>query len=370
MTVMLQARDTTATYGIIHQVGFDLRPSRIMPTHSFYRGENPLGKSLDYGGSVHIRYSFSLPDEHLHPLTSQGLGFSVNTFGIHDYLGTPVCIYLFQHVPVLWLNDRWSLDYEWNFGISLGWKHKTSAVDSPNALIGSYANAYIGIAGLASYRVNKKWRLSIGPEYTHFSNGDTSFPNGGANTVNLRVGLTRNFGAEDHDYRHKVELRNAGNIVYDLVLYGAWRADRTLIDNHLVVFNDKFPLGGFNFNPLYRFNDIVSAGASLDFVYDSSANLIVNNSEVPTYSFPSPWKQFACGISARGELSMPVFSVNIGLGYNVLHLGNDLKGFYGLFALKAFLSEKAFLHIGYRLSNVLYGHNLMLGFGWRFGNVN
>ncbi len=370
MTVMLQARDTTATYCIIHQVGFDLRPSRIMPTHSFYRGENPLGKSLDYGGSVHIRYSFSLPDDHLHPLTSQGLGFSVNTFGIHDYLGTPVCIYLFQHVPVLWLNDRWSLDYEWNFGISLGWKHKTSAVDSPNALIGSYANAYIGIAGLASYRVNKKWRLSIGPEYTHFSNGDTSFPNGGANTVNLRVGLTRNFGAEDHDYRHKVELRNAGNIVYDLVLYGAWRADRTLIDNHLVVFNDKFPLGGFNFNPLYRFNDIVSAGASLDFVYDSSANLIVNNSEEPTYSFPSPWKQFACGISARGELSMPVFSVNIGLGYNVLHLGNDLKGFYGIFALKTFLSEKAFLHIGYRLSNVLYGHNLMLGFGWRFGNVN
>lgn len=368
---MVRAHDTTATPGIIHHIGADIRPSWIMPTHSFYRGKNPLDRPLNYGGSLHLRYSFSLPDDHLHPMTSQGIGLSVNTFGTHECLGTPVCIYLFQHVPVLWINDRWSLDYEWNFGLSLGWKHKTSAEDSPNEHIGSSANAYIGIAGLVSYRMNKKWRLSFGPEYTHFSNGDTSFPNGGANTVNLRLGLTRAFGAEGYDYRHKMSFRKSGNIVYDLVLYGAWRADRTLIDRHLVVFNDKFPLGGFNFNPLYRFNDIVSAGASLDFVYDSSANLIVINSEEqPTYSFPSPWKQFACGISVRGEVSMPIFSVNIGFGYNLLHPGSDLKGCYGLFALKAFLSERAFLHIGYRLSNVLYGHNLMLGLGWRFGNVN
>lgn len=364
ISVLVQARDTTR---ISHRIGADLRPSLIIPTHSFYRGVNPIGKPLKYGGSVHLKYSFSLHDDHLHPLTSQGLGISVNTFGTHEHLGTPVGIYLFQHVPILKLNDRWSIDYEWNFGLSFGWRHASGTDDYSNRLIGSSVNAYIGVSGLLSYRMNRLWTLSFGPEYTHFSNGDTAFPNGGANTVNFRVGVTRDFRTVGHNDRHPVTFRKLNDMVYDLVLYGSWRADRALDGTHLVILNDAFAVCGFNLNPLYRFNDIISAGPSLDFIYDRSANLIIEDADESSYSFPSPWKQFACGLSARGELSMPIFSVNLGIGYNLLHWGDDLKGLYGIFALKTFLSDKFFLHVGYRLSNVLYAHNLMFGLGLRFG---
>jgi hypothetical protein len=63
---------------------------------------------------------------------------------------------------------------------------------------------------------------------------------------------------------------------------------------------------------------------------------------------------------------MPIFSVNVGGGYNVLQFGPDLKGFYGIFSLKAFLTEKFYLNVTYRLGQTNYAHNMMFGLGWRF----
>ena len=63
---------------------------------------------------------------------------------------------------------------------------------------------------------------------------------------------------------------------------------------------------------------------------------------------------------------MPIFSVNVGGGYNVLQSGPDLRGFYGIFSLKAFLTEKLYLNVTYRLGQTSYAHNMMFGVGWRF----
>lgn len=71
------------------------------------------------------------------------------------------------------------------------------------------------------------------------------------------------------------------------------------------------------------------------------------------------------GLSLRGEIKMPIFAVNIGMGYNFSYTGSELTGLYGVFALKAFLTDSIFLNIGYRLSSVQYAHNLMFGLGWR-----
>ena len=121
--------------------------------------------------------------------------------------------------------------------------------------------------------------------------------------------------------------------------------------------------------PLYHFNKHLSAGASLDLMYDRSANLIasIDDSRHFSYSYPSMFQQCAAGLSLRGELRMPVFSVNIGAGYNFTGAGSDLRGLYGIFALKTFLTDSLFLNVGYRLGTVLYAHNLMFGLGWRFG---
>ena len=43
---------------------------------------------------------------------------------------------------------------------------------------------------------------------------------------------------------------------------------------------------------------------------------------------------------------MPVFSVNVGVGYNCYRHGDDAKGLYQVLALKAFFTRSFFLHVG------------------------
>jgi hypothetical protein len=164
---------------------------------------------------------------------------------------------------------------------------------------------------------------------------------------------------------------------YDVLALGGFRADRTLADGKLYIFNQAFPVASVNVNPLYGFNDYLYAGPSLDILYDRSANLSVTEDETGKASFiyPTILNQMSAGLSARAELKMPVYAVNIGIGYS-LQLGNhtrpksrDLQSLYGIFGLKAFVSDRLFLNLTYRLSSVLYTHNLLFGLGWRFGSI-
>ena len=330
-----------------HAVGFDIRPSYVLPTHGFYNGWNQTGKPIRSGMTASVNYSFSKAGRGVY----QGVGVAVHSFFSHDLLGTPASIYLYQGAPVALLTENLAIGYEWNLGLSAGWKDNGTVTVSP-------LNVYINVAALFTWRMNEHWDLVFGPEYTHFSNGDTKFPNGGANTVNFRVGAKRHFTPLKDIVPERIfcsEEHSERRMTYDLTIWGSWRADRQITDSGLVINNKAFPVAGLNFNPLYHFNSYLSAGAALDLMYDASADASGTN-------FIS---HAAAGLSARAELKMPIFAVNIGIGYNVLHKSQDLKGLYGMFALKAFMTERLFLNIGYRLGTVPYSHNLMLGLGCR-----
>lgn len=334
-------------------VVINLRPSYVVPTHGFYNGWNSLGKPVKAALSGDIQYTFTSQGYYAY----QGAGIGVHTFFSHDLLGTPVSLYLLQGAPLLQVCNGLRLGYEWNFGLSAGWKNNRDVTVSA-------LNAYINVAALFDLRLSDHWSLVFGPGYTHFSNGDTKFPNGGANTVNFRIGTKCNLHGNNVDGVERIfaadpDKRAFGeNVSYDLTALGGWRADRFLDeDGNLIIDNSAYALIGMQFNPLYHFNEYLSAGPSLDLVYDASANRNFNRSFI---------SHCAAGLSIRGELSMPIFSVNVGCGYNVLQSGPDLRGFYGIFSLKAFLTEKLYLNVTYRLGQTSYAHNMMFGVGWRF----
>ena len=334
-------------------VVINLRPSYVVPTHGFYNGWNSLGKPVRAALSGDIQYTFTSQDHYAY----QGAGIGVHTFFSHDLLGTPVSLYLLQGAPLLQVCNGLRLGYEWNFGLSAGWKNNTDVTVSA-------LNAYINVAALFDLRLSDHWSLVFGPGYTHFSNGDTKFPNGGANTVNFRIGTKCNLHGNNVDGVERIfaadpdERAFGENVSYDLTALGGWRADRFLDeDGNLIIDNSAYALIGLQFNPLYHFNEYLSAGPSLDLVYDASANRNFNRSFI---------SHCAAGLSVRGELSMPIFSVNVGGGYSVLQSGPDLRGFYGIFSLKAFLTEKLYLNVTYRLGQTSYAHNMMFGVGWRF----
>lgn len=367
-----EVADSTAADKASHYLAFNIRPSYILNSHPFWEDRNSSGKPLIFSGSAHLQYAFGFsPESHLgklYPGVIQGIGIGGWTFLNNKEVGSPVSLYLFQTAPIADLGDDWHLGYEWNLGVSLGWKE--------NVCISSFANAYINLGLSFKYDINPHWSFSFGPEYTHFSNGDTKFPNGGANTIGIRAGVTADLtGTSSTDSRtyiknHEAALRSrkvSERMMYDILAYGAWRADTVIGVAHLHHINKRFPVAGIHFNPLYKISRNFGAGISLDLTYDSSANLYGHKGDEDNVSYLTPplREQLAAGISVRGEITMSIFSINIGPGVNFLRSGDDMKWLYTVFNLKTFVSERLFILTGYRFSSLQNTHNLMFGIGYR-----
>ncbi len=377
---------------VTHRVGVNVRPSYILPTHSFFRGDNELGKRLDKSGSAHLQYSFSFPSDSrygkLYPTAYQGIGVAFNTFFDHKEIGDPAAVYVFQGARLAQISPTLSLDYEWNFGVSFGWHPYDPYADlhsyanEYNVVVGSRVNAYINFGILLSWKPVDNWTLSAGIDLTHFSNGNTSYPNAGVNTVGGRIGVSRSFGPENKKFRTSASAVNeyaslnssrfADRMTYDILLYGAGRAKGLMWNDSPYIAEGKFGILGLNISPLYRVNKFFRAGLSLDVQYDESANVgehvagIGDDGNIRFYRPPLN-EQLGVGLSIRAEFVMPIFSVNIGFGRNVIYKGDELKGFYQTLALKTDLYRNLFLHIGYKLHDFHDPNNLMLGLGWRFG---
>lgn len=144
----------------------------------------------------------------------------------------------------------------------------------------------------------------------------------------------------------------------------------TDVDGMKEVLPGHFGIAGINFAPMWNFNRFLRAGISADIQYDESSDLKnywvegTYGDEIRFYR-PSFFHQVSGGLSARGELVMPIFSINAGLGYNLL--GNsDSKNFYQVLALKVHVTRSFFLHIGYQLNSFKNPNNLMIGVGYRF----
>lgn len=359
--------------GYAHEISAGARSSYILQTNGFYTGFNPLGTRLEQSSSAHLEYTFRLPEtSRLGSLygSYQGIGVGIQSFGSHEHIGTPLSLYAVQGASLASLGSWASLDYRWNLGLSYGW------VNEDSKLTASKANAYLGIGLYMSIYAGKHFKLSVGPEYAHYSNGDTRFPNCGTNILGIRASLSGRFGNDDkipHPERlfmkEEKQKRFADRMSYDLILYGAWRADRTVDGHQIYVINQRFPVCGFMLNPLYHFNRYVSIGPALDFIYDRSANLIthIEDRELKGFEYPSLWKQMAPGLSIRTELRMSFISINAGYGYSFSPEGSELDVRYAVFGLKTFLSDRLYLNLGYRLNNKVYTHTLMFGLGWRLG---
>ena len=364
---------------LTHRVGLDIRPGLMAQDNPFFKGENEAGKPIRHALSTHLKYSFQFSKDseigRLYPHAYQGIGVSYHYLDNQRELGSPVSVYAFQGSRIARLSRTLSLDYEWNFGASFGWKKHDAFTNAYNGAVGSKINAYINLGFLLNWQLAPRWNLTAGLDLTHFSNGNTHYPNSGVNLIGARIGVVRTFGpAAEEASRETVELpvreRFQPHFTYDLIIYGATRKRAMLNEGSPYMIPGSFGLVGLNFHPMYNFNRYFRAGVSLDAQYDESANVenhyAGGGPDDPKFFKPPFREQFSVGFSARGELVMPIFSINLGVGYNVFQKGKDTQGWYQILALKTSLTRHLFLHVGYQLSKFKDPNNLMLGLGWRF----
>ena len=362
---------------LIHRLGFDVRPTYIFPTNSFLKGENTEMEPIRRSVSAHLKYSFQYyPNSYTDRIyrgSYQGIGLSGYSFQNKEELGNPIAVYVFQGARIKRFNPRLSLNYEWNFGASFGWKPFDEVENRYNKVIGSKINAYINTNFYLDYILSKEIDLTAGVDLTHFSNGNTRFPNAGLNTIGLKIGLVYNFNRKDECLSRPLFQppvpRFPRHISYDVVLFGSWRRKGVYVGEGQIAAPGAFAVAGFNINPMYNFGYNFRSGVSLDGVYDESANIYADEySSSDRFYRPPLSYQMALGLSARAEYVMPYFTVGIGLGGNVIHRGGDLKGLYQVLALKVEVTRSSFIHVGYNLQNFHTPNYLMLGIGYRFHN--
>ena len=382
----------------IHRMSVDIHPELILPTNDFVRGVNKSLQPFDRSLSAHLKYSFQIhPNSVLDQIFGgayQGVGIAAYTFGDKEQLGAPLTFYIFQGARLARLSRRISLNYEWNFGLSNGWIPYDPDTNPYNVIIGSKRNAYVNADLYLNWILSRKIDLAAGLTLSHFSNGNTRFPNAGLNLAGVKVGLNYHFNRETQfltNYAPHASYPDfPRHISYDVVLFGSWRRKAVVYGDKQIPTPDSHLVTGFNFAPMYNLGYNFRAGISLDGSYDGSANIFIPDeyysvssrppqpsdrtrhyvvySEKPVFRRPSFEKQIALGLSGRAEFVMPIFSVNIGFGANLYHAGEDIKTFYQILALKIKTSRHTFLHIGYCLQNFNTPNYLMLGLGLRFNN--
>ncbi len=358
------------------RVGIETSAAFVPGTNSFLRGETPDGGRVwrSFSGAVHAGFSFNPRSREgmLYPGLYQGLGLDARSFCAKSMLGTPVSAYVYQGAPVVRFGDRLWLGYEWKFGAAFGWKHYDRETAGYNASVSTSVTARMGLGVKMCFRLSQCWTVGLGREADQFSNGNTSYPNGGVNTVGAVIGLTYVIepqagvgGMMDGAYL----AEDCHDWFYDITVYGSWRKRGLIIDGEAQMCPGRFGVVGLQFSPMRRLNHVVAVGASLDLQYDESSGLAsywvegTSGDEILFWR-PPIYKQLSAGVSAHAELTMPLFAVNAGLGYDFLKPAGD-KRFYQSLTLKTFLTKRLYINVGYRLGSFKEPQNLMVGLGFR-----
>lgn len=314
-----------------------------------------------------------------YPGLYQGVAAGLNLYSHSSTIGLPALVYFYQGAPVVRFNDKLSLEYEWNFGLSAGWKPCDGFTARSNLIVGSAMNAYINLGAGLRWQVRPSTSLSLFAGVTHFSDGNTSFPNPGVNQAGIRLGITHTFshqrGISSATPFSRENTRDSIPFLkrysFDLTAYGAWRKRVYRGDVWPILLPGHFGVAGVDLGPMWNVARMFRAGLSADLQWDGSTDLSHYHIEGVTtedirFARPPFLSQLSVGLSARAELSMPIFAVNVGIGYNFCGPGES-RASYQMANLRLLLTPRFFLNIGYQLLNFKQQSNLRLGCGLTVG---
>lgn len=354
----------------VHMVRTEAATGAILHTNEYLKGGNEEGRTMNHSFVAKLKYAFMKPqntvEAHIYKGAYQGIGVAWHEF--NPQLSNPVSAFIFQGARIATLASRLSLNYEWNLGVTCGWKPYDKLTNPDNKVIGSRVTAFINTDFYLNWQISREFDLNAGVSLTHFSNGNTKIPNSGLNVAGAKVELAYYFNRDKQPQESDkpIPVFNR-HMSYDLVFYGAWKRMGFYGNEGPTSVPGSFAVAGFNFNPMYNINHWLNAGLSLDGVYDHSANIRYHELRHET-RYPKTIKQMALGLSARAEFVMPYFTINLGAGHHFINAKGHLNGWYQILALKLNLTRRTFLHIGYSLNELKNPNNLMLGFGIRFNN--
>lgn len=380
MPLSLSANDSIKVK-IPHFLTFNTSDGAVFATNDFVAGE----KRIPHYTSFSLKYGLTSRGDnwkdHAYGLPYVGIGvYMANFYRDHD-LGTPFSIYFFQGAQLKRFKRNLSLNYEWNLGSSFNWKHYDPFDNPDNIALGTSVNIHVSGNLYLKWRLNKKMDLHAGAGFTHFSNGASTLPNKGLNMLSGFLELSYHFNREDelpsldkNITPPKFEKRIEHDLLF-LITSRSARVD-TLHTGLASEYTDrKFKVLGISYAYMFRNSYRYKWGPSIEATYDESAGIKSWRETHPesgkTFDrvrLGKPRERLSLGVSLKGEVSMPVYSIFAHMGYSVIHGNKKDKKLYQILGVKIFLKDNLFGTFGIRATNFGKAQYLYWNLGYTFSH--
>ena len=351
----------------------------VSPTSRIDNGKaktpNVLSLNLKYGffakGNKWEDYYYGMP--------YWGVGFYKPYYSMNKEMGSPFSAFLFQGATLKKFGSGVSLNYEINLGLSFNWNHYDALKNPSFEALGSSVNAHLGGNLYFKKPISKRFDLHLGIDVLHFSNGAQRTPNYGINSMSAVVGLAYNMvdGGSHGSIEgrlltpSKFEKRTMHDISF-FVTRHTLNVD-TAGANLRSRYTDRgFRIVGLNYAFMWHNTRRFMWGPGLDISYDEGHGVsIYGNISEETRIYEeivklgSVAERFNVGLSLKGELVMPGYSIFASLGYSVLRGAGD-KRLYQTYGVKVYLFDGLSSSFGVKSNNLTNSKFLFLSIGYAF----
>lgn len=351
---------------------------RVMKSNESVDGEN----RIPYAQYMEAKFGFSSLGNRwkdiAYGMPYYGIGVGLYDFNRRD-LGRPLSVYLYHGALLYNFSSALQLKYEWNLGTSFHWKTHDPVKNPRNNCMGSSVNVYFAGNLYLNWILSKHWDLNVGISVNHVSNGATKMPNEGLNTFGAYIGVTYNFDRDRvlREYNPFITIpRFRRRFVSDVTVHGTKRqrslpiSVTKLSSTHI---HHNFLVLGVNYALMHMPGYKYRYGVGLDGIYDESADFsarkigeTANGDEIVDINYGKTGNRFAVGLSLRGDMVLPKYSVSAQVGYNVVHNNKYDKRFYQTISVKIPFWKGLYGSFSVRSKNISKSQYLLFGMGYFF----
>lgn len=372
------AGDTLKTK-LPHFITLNAADGLVFPTNDFVAGDQKIPHYVSYA----IKYGLAAKgddwEDYAYGMPHMGIGLYFANFYRESDLGRPFSLYIFQGAQIKKFSRTLSLNYEWNLGGSFNWKYYDEFDNPSNIALGSSVNIHVGGNLFMKWRMSKKFDLHFGAGFTHFSNGASSLPNSGLNMANLFVELAYHINREDkeqHIASNYIPPKYKKHTAHDFMfLFSSRQARVDTLNTGLSseYTGRKFKVIGISYSHMLSNTYRYKWGPSVEAFYDESSGITAWRQQHPESGKYSDRiklgrlkDRFSVGISLKGEILMPAYSIFANMGYDIIHGNPKDKRFYQILGVKVYLKNNLFGTFGIRANNFGRAQYLYWNLGYTF----
>lgn len=349
---------------------------RVFQTNDFVRGKY----AIPFYRAATVKFGASSMGDRwqdiAYGMPYYGIGFYVANFGRSKNLGNPFSLYVLQGATLADIYSWLSFNYEWNLGMSAGWKPYDPFTNRDNVAVGSNLNLHVGFALYLKCYLSSRFDMHLGAELTHFSNGAARMPNSGMNMYAVFVEAAYNFNRSESFNRYP-KLRPPSfnrHYVSDISMtISARRISVDTVGTNLPskYLDRKFAVLGLNYSLMYAPGYRYRYGAGIDISYDESKGSTAarrkNDLDGNWYDMVYLGRvneRFSLGVSAKGEVVLPGYSIFANLGAQVYRGNKNESRLYQIIGVKIYLRDNFFGTFGVRASHFSAAQYLFWSLGY------